>query len=414
MLSVDEALALVVQQARRLPAATVALDAALGRSLAEDIVSDIDSPPHDKSIVDGYAIVAADLEQGEAELEVIEQVTAGEVPRKAISLGQATRIMTGAPLPVGANAVVMIERSELVGQRGLDPLAGSTALARVWLRDRPAKPGQNILRQAAALRKGDVVLRAGCLLQPAQIGLLAETGRGQVLVTPQARVAVLATGNELVAHAQMPGPGQIRNSNGPMLRALVARAGATSIDLGIGRDNHQELQRLITRGLSADVLVVCGGVSAGVLDLAPGVFKALGVVEVFHKVRLKPGKPLWFGVLARGEGSRCLVFGLPGNPVSSFVCFELFVRAAIDRLGGQEVPDRTVVARLNCEFTHRGDRPTYHPARLLGKQNELSVTPLSWRGSADLRTLAEANSLILFAAGDRTYAPGEQATVMPI
>ncbi len=168
------------------------------------------------------------------------------------------------------------------------------------------------------------------------------------------------------------------------------------------------------RGLEADVLVLSGGVSAGILDLVPGVLAELGVQQVFHKVRLKPGKPLWFGVLPgtpqRPQGT--LVFGLPGNPVSSLVCFELFVRPAIERLSGREADARLRTARLGAPFQHRGDRPTYHPAQFSIAHDEPNVTPLRWHGSADQRTLASADCLICFPAGDRDYAMGERVGVM--
>ena len=212
----------------------------------------------------------------------------------------------------------------------------------------------------------------------------------------------------------MPAAGQIRNSNGPMLAACVRKAGGVPIELGIARDERDDLARLVERGLSSDVLVLSGGVSAGILDLVPGVLRDLGVGEVFHKVRLKPGKPLWFGVRPAEppRSHAALVFGLPGNPVSSLVCFELFVKPAIDRLAGRQTPARTTQARLAAEFHHRGDRPTYHPAQLAHEASGAIATPLRWHGSGDLRALAAANALICFSSGDRSYAIGETVTVL--
>jgi molybdopterin molybdotransferase len=225
-------------------------------------------------------------------------------------------------------------------------------------------------------------------------------------------VAVLATGNELVPADRRPAAGQIRNSNGPMLCALVAGAGGIAVDLGIGRDDAEPLSELVARGLGEDVLVLSGGVSAGVLDLVPRVLSELGVEEVFHKVRLKPGKPLWFGVTRRGD-RRTLVFGLPGNPVSSLVCFELFVRPALGRLAGRAdnaLP--TVEARLTQPYAQRGDRPTYFPVRLRREAAQATVELLNWHGSADLQTLAQANGLAVFPADQQHFDAGDWVTVV--
>lgn len=401
MLSVAEALAAIEQAAKPKAAASLPVAACLGLTLAEDVASDVDSPPHDKSIVDGYAVVAADLAGGEASLTVLEEVVAGKLPTKRVERGTATRIMTGAPLPDGAEGVVMVEQTELA------PGAGGP-LGQVTIRTAKFTPGQNIMRRAASLRAGDVVLRAGHRLRPIEIGLLAEVGRTAVLAVPQPAVAILPTGDELVEPGQQPAPGQIRNSNGPMLAASVRRAGGTPLELPIGRDEREALRERIAAGLQADVLLLSGGVSAGVLDLVPEVLAELGVRKVFHKVSVKPGKPLWFGMHDRGQ-SQTLVFGLPGNPVSSLVCFELFVRPALSRLGGRAFAGLAAVsARLASEFVHRGDRPTYHPALLDESPEGATVEPLRWHGSADLRGLASANALVHFPGGDRTFSAGER------
>jgi molybdenum cofactor synthesis domain-containing protein len=211
-----------------------------------------------------------------------------------------------------------------------------------------------------------MVLQSGKVLRAIEIGLLAEVGHETVHIIPTPRVAVLATGNELVPAGSVPGPGQIRNSNGPLLEGLVSQAGGMSIPLGIARDEPADLQGHIELGLERDILLLSGGVSAGVLDLVPQVLAELGVEQIFHKVNLKPGKPLWFGVKRHPEqGRQTLVFGLPGNPVSGLVCFELFVRPAIEKLSGREPRGLPrVTAILTQEHKQRGDRPTYWPAQL--------------------------------------------------
>jgi molybdopterin molybdotransferase len=400
MLEIDEALRLVLEQAR--PLAPVELPAveALGCVLAEAIAGDIDSPPHDKSIVDGYAVTAADLASGLAELRIVEEITAGESPRYTISPGSCSRIMTGAPIPAGADAVVMVERTQLL------------VSDRVRLEQRDVRPAQNIMRRAASFASGQSVLEAGTLLRPIEIGLLHEVGRITVNVRRRPVASVLATGNELVSAEQVPSQGQIRNSNGPMLCGLVQQAGGEAIDLGIGRDDRDHLQRLLARGLKSDVLVVSGGVSAGVLDLVPEALESLGVQRVFHKINLKPGKPLWFGV-RRGEGHGTLVFGLPGNPVSSLVCFELFVRPALACLAGTDDGGlRRATARLGSDFRQRGDRVTMFPAAIHERSGRLHATPLRYQGSGDLMSLTQANGLIHFPAGDHAYQAGDEVNVL--
>ena len=320
MISVAEAQSLVREQAIAGTSHATKLGDALGLVLGESATSDVDSPPHDKSMVDGYAVVAADLSEPGRTLDVIEEITAGMIPTRPLEPGSAARIMTGAPIPEGADAVVMIERTEL--------RTGADGASRVQIREQAVPVGQNILPQATSLRRGEQVVLAGDVLRPIEIGVLAEIGYAQVQAIPRPVVGVLATGDELVPAGESPGAAKIRNSNGPLLAALVETAGGCPRDLGIARDSISSLSERIAKGLKGDVLLLSGGVSAGVLDLVPKVFQELGVRQVFHKVSVKPGKPVWFGV--RSEAGRpTLVFGLPGNPVSSLVCFELFVRPAL-------------------------------------------------------------------------------------
>ncbi|MDA1050868.1 MAG: molybdopterin molybdotransferase MoeA [Planctomycetota bacterium] len=403
MISVEEALQRISQYAKPRAARTIRAADSLGQVLAADIQSDIDSPPHDKALMDGYAVVASDVVAG-VELLVLEEVTAGDTPTKPVTSATATRIMTGAPIPDGADAVVMIERTELVG--------GDKATVRINADN--ADSGQNIMPRGESVRCGDVVLRAGRMIRPIEMGVLAECGATEISAYPRPSVAILSTGNELVSPDTRPQAGQIRNSNGPMLEALVQRTGSKAVNLGVGRDERDELNRLVRRGLEEDVLVLSGGVSAGVLDLVPEVLAANSVEQVFHKVHLKPGKPVWFGVKRDSRGDR-LVFGLPGNPVSSLVCFELFVRPALASLAGQNfdsIERRT--ARLATNHSRHSDRPTYFPARLFQRDGQLQVEPLAWKGSADLRTLADANCLALFPPSDSEFVVGDEIEVYAI
>lgn len=396
MLRVAEAQELVLKHAKPLLPADAPLAEALGRVLAADVASDMDVPPYDKSMMDGYAVRSVDLTEGRAVLSVIEEVLAGQTPRLPLGPGQATRIMTGAPVPVGADAVIPVEHTQAIEG------------AQVRIEHRPLKIGHNILYRAREMKTGDRVLAAGTVLQPAEIGLLATIGRAIVRAYPRPQVVVLPTGDELVEAPQMPGPGQIRNSNGPMLLAQVARAGGVPHYPGIARDRLDHLRPLIAEGLKADVLVLSGGVSAGKVDLVPDVLREHNVEAHFHKVEMKPGKPVLFGTC----GAR-LVFGLPGNPVSSLVCFELFVRPALRRLMGHtDDGPRVVSLPLSEDFAYRTDRPTYYPAQVLPADSGWCVRPVAWFGSADLRALCGTNALILFPAGDHRHAAGQTFPVV--
>jgi molybdopterin molybdotransferase len=348
--------------------------------------------------MDGYAVRSADLPEGRGVLTVIDEITAGQTPRRPVAANQAARIMTGAPVPAGADAVVMVERTQLVHK------------SQVRIEDRPPKPGQNILRQGHEMQPGDIALAAGAVLRPQELGLLATLGRTAVQVYPAPEVAVLSTGDELVTAWQRPGPGEIRNSNGPMLLGQVRRAGGQPRNLGIARDERAHLRALAVMGLESAVFVLAGGVSAGKLDLVPGVLEELGVQAHFHKVEMKPGKPVFFGTC----GST-LVFGLPGNPVSSLVCFELFVRPAIHRLCGHAEPGpRLVQARLVEDFPYRADRPTYHPAALEDSPDGWRVQIVPWFGSADLRAASRANALAVLPKGDHHHRAGQRLPVLKL
>jgi len=406
MLTIEEALDAVLQHARPVPATWELTVRALHCVLAEDVTADIDLPPFDKALVDGYAVRSIDLEGMDRWLRLGEVITAGQTPSRGLGRREAAVITTGAPIPSGSDAVVMHERTE----RRSDGI----------LVEEPAvRPGQNILPRGREMRAGDVVVAHGSIITPARVGVLASVGRSQVKVL-RPHVAILPTGDELVEPEKTPGPGQIRNSNALMLQALAIEEGATAETLPVAPDEPAQLRAALEGGLGADLLIVTGGVSAGQRDLVPATLEAIGVRPVFHKVRLKPGKPLWFGVgPPRAESAGTLVFGLPGNPVSGLVGFLLFIRDALSVLAGKPERGRRILeARLTRGFTHRGDRPTYHPARLVDGNAGHSGSPfmetLDWSGSADLLTVARADGFAVFFAGDREYAPGEIVGFLPM
>lgn len=417
MLTVTEALAAVLAEVQPLPVVRLPLADSLGLVLAEPAIARLDSPAFDKALMDGFAVRSADLPGGSGTLRVIEDVMAGQVPRRAVAAGEATRIMTGAPIPAGADCVVAVEHTRHVPGEGANAVAIETS---------GIAPGKNMLRRGASTAAGECVVPAGRLLRPQELGALAELGMARVAVFARPRVAVLATGDELVSVESEPGPGQIRNSNETMLVAQLRQMGAAPVPLGIARDNADDLRERISLGLTHDVLLLSGGVSAGQLDLVPSVLADLGVRQIFHKVRIKPGQPLWFGAYdgpesapdpVRGNAApptapRCYVFGLPGNPVSSMVCTELFARRAVRRLmGTTPIEPACIRARLTCDHFNRGDRPTYHPAALEWTPKGAIVAPVPWIGSADLSATVCANAMALFSDADHHYRTGETVDV---
>ncbi len=425
MLSLTQAFDKLLATVSPLEAVSLPLADVLGMTLAEDVSAREDSPPFDKSLMDGFAVRAADVASGFVSLKVIEIVTAGQVPSKSIGPGEATQIMTGAPLPEGADLVVKIEET-------FSDISG------VQVTTKSIKPGTNIVRRGTSVRAGDVVLKVGMKLNGARIGALAELGRAVVQVHRRPTVAVLTTGDELVPIDETPGPGQIRNSNEAMLCAQIEAAGAVPIPLGIARDNRADLRAKIQEGIQCDMLVLSGGVSAGTLDLVPSELIVAGVREVFHKVELKPGKPVWFGVREcspsggrESPGSsirRCseepgdsrpplgetvYVFGLPGNPVSSLVCCELFVRTAIRQLMGEQPPlPRPMPARLEHDYSARADRPTYHPAKWMWSPEGATVKLVPWHGSSDLCGTVAANGMAFLSGEAKEYRAGEMLEVI--
>lgn len=400
MLSIDAAFDLILRTVAPLPVTKSPLSDALGLVLAEKVLSDVDSPPFDKALMDGFAVRAADVSTGRAELRILERITAGMTPTKTVGSGHATQIMTGAPLPAGADVVVRIEDCELSGET-------------VRIAAKPVSPGLSTIRRGTNLQQGSVVLPAGVALRPPHIGALAEAGAATIAVRRRPKVAVISTGDELVPIDRRPGPGQIRNSNEALLAAQIQAAGGEAVPLGIARDVREELRAKIVQGLACDVLVLSGGVSAGTMDFVPSELAAAGVKQVFHKVELKPGKPIWFGEFVR-DNHRCYVFGLPGNPVSSLVCFELFVRTALRRLMGREPAQIPAVsARLQHDHCQPADRPTYHPANLTWTANGPEISLVPWHGSSDIHAMVHANAMAFVIGEARNYAAGETLPTAP-
>lgn len=399
MLTVDEALGKILATTVPLEVCELPLNESLGLTLAKSIHSPTDLPPFDKSLMDGYAVRLADVATGSATLCVIETITAGRVPTKSLGAGQASQIMTGAPLPSGADLVIKVEETQRDGDV-------------VTIESKAPAVGASLIHRGTSVRAGAVVLDVGMKLNGARIGALAELGCASVPVHRRPRVAILATGDELVPIESIPGPGQIRNSNEAMLAAQIEAAGGTPIRLGTARDDHEALREKIRQGLQCDMLVLSGGVSAGTLDLVPAALAESGVKQIFHRVEIKPGKPIWFGLKSandRNHSNQCYVFGLPGNPVSSLVCCELFVRTALRRLMGIErATPEPILAKLEHDYSTQAGRPTYHPAKLTWTTEGLGVALVPWHGSSDLCGTVAANGMALLPGVEHQYRAGDR------
>jgi molybdopterin molybdotransferase len=360
-----------------------------GRVLAADAAADRDSPALARSVRDGYAVRAIDLP---GQLEIIGEVRAGERFVGELAAGQAVEIMTGAPIPSGADAVVMIEHTRREGGRVVI--------------DRAAEAQQFINPRGCEAAAHEVVLHAGKRLDYADIALLAAIGQARVKVYRRPVVAIVATGDEIVEIHEIPEEFQIRNSNAYSLAAQVARAGGTPQVLPVARDTVEHTREMIAQGLGADLLLLSGGVSAGKYDVVEEVLAEFGAEFYFIRVLIQPGQPLVFG---RASGK--YFFGLPGNPSSTMVTFEVFARAALELLAGQEETALHLpLARLTCQFRHRIGLTRFLPARLSADGSE--VTPVNWHGSGDIPALTRANAYLVADPDRAEYARGELIRIL--
>jgi len=379
MLCVEEAQSIVLDNLPSMNARAVPLLSAVAQVLAEDVVSEVDLPPFNKSAMDGYAVCSSDVENTPVTLDVIENIPAGCFPEKRIEPGQCAKIMTGAPVPEGADAVVMIEYTEENGKSKVS-IQGSV------------KPYENICAFGEDLKKGELVLERGRTIRPQEVALLAATGRTQVIVHCRPKVSILATGSELAPPTETLGPGRIYDANTPCLASLCRQIGIVPEILGVAPDNHKELSEKIAEGLRSDVLLVSGGVSVGDYDLVPGVLNEFGFNIRVAKVAMKPGKPT---VFATKDDK--VAFGMPGNPVSSFVAFTLFVAPALKKMTGYKQPELGPIAldaRLTEDVENHRKRRLYAPATLVCSGERWEVRPTENHGSADLVGLSHCNALM--------------------
>lgn len=393
MLTYEEARGRILDRVSPLGTERLPLDAAAGRTLAGEVHAPGDLPPWDNSAMDGYAVRSEDC-RGEAVLPIAGYQTAGGRDASSVPPGGAVRIMTGSPIPEGCDAVVPFEEAEETD--GSIHVPG------------PVRPRQHIRYRGEDVRAGALVLRDGTVLRPPEISLLASFGRAMVPAYRKPRVAILSTGDELVELGNPPGHGKIVNSNSHALAAAIAEAGGEPILLGIARDEREDLRTRVSEGLAADVLVTSAGVSAGDRDLVRDVLAELGVENVFWKVLVKPGGPTAFGVAGRTP-----VFSLPGNPVSSLITFEVFVRPALMKMTGSPCPVKTPVKAILGEPVKKKAGKTQFLRVIVEWGEEGCVARTAGdQNTGILRTLVRADGIAVLPLERTTFAAGENVDVL--
>ena len=406
IVSFEQARHIVEQHAAEVvagPAEAVELLAAAGRVLAKEIRADRDLPPFPRATRDGFAVRAADVAAVPAVLQTIGEIRAGaSASESALQVGpqQAVEIMTGAPVPAGADAVVMVEYTQRTDER-------------VEIQ-RSVTSGENVVPRGSESKEGELLLSGGTRLTPSAIGLAASVGSATVSVYKRPRVAILSTGDEIIDVASSPGPNQIRNSNTYSLCAQVQSAGGMPLMLPIAPDRAEPLRELIEQGLTADLLLLSGGVSMGKYDLVERIFAELDAEFFFTGAQIQPGKPIVFGRASASETEKATYFfGLPGNPVSTMVCFELFARPMIEALSGASPnPLRFLQARLKSDVKTKTGLTRFLPAQLSGEFANVEVELVRWQGSGDMVSTARANCYLVIPPDREKFAAGEMVSVL--
>ncbi|HEV7301745.1 MAG TPA: gephyrin-like molybdotransferase Glp [Tepidisphaeraceae bacterium] len=395
LLTVEQAIAIIDAEPVHPRPIALPLAEAMGLRLAEPIAADRDYPPFDKSLMDGYAVRAADLKDDVTVLNLVGEIAAGAWPQRGVLSGEAMGIMTGAPMPPGADGVVPVEFVD----RSHPTSANQVALQRV---DRPSR---FIAKQGDDARNGQPLLPAGMRLGPAQLAVAGSVGAATVRVFARPRVAIIGSGDEVVPIYATPAAGQIRNANNLMLAGLLKRLGCDVTDLGVVRDEPADVRNVLERARAFDAMFITGGMSMGQYDYVPRVLREMGAALKVTKLRIKPGKPFVFATI--GD---TFAFGLPGNPVSAFVCTLRLAARLISRLSGGLAEPAWRVGALATGLPANGPREFYQPAMFDGE----TVHPLKWRGSADVYTLAAANALIVHPENAPALAAGDRVRLLEI
>jgi molybdopterin molybdotransferase len=396
MISVEEALGILLSNLPKQKVEKVSFRSALGRILAEDLKATADIPPFYRAAVDGYAVLASDVQKAPAELRTIGESRAGGGIPGELKAGEAMAIMTGAPVPEGCDSIQMIEQCQVSADK-----------KRVTIL-KPVKARENIAPRGSEAKAGEIVLPAGHRIGPAEIAVMATFGYTEAKVYAKPRVAIFATGDELVEFDQTPEIGNIRNSNAHCLSSQLRYMDLEADYLGIVRDDREELRRKMLMGLERDVLIITGGVSMGEYDFVRNVFQDLELEILFSKVAIKPGKPT---VFAR-KGDK-LVFGLPGNPISALVTFECFVRPTLGRMCGMIKPELPrMKGELLADMRQTPGRMAFMPAWAFWQEDGWKVEPLHWRSSADIIGFTRANATFVFPKDRDLLSRGETVEIM--
>lgn len=391
MITFEKAYDIVMRSAFSTGTEVIHFNESLNRILAGNVVCDIDMPPFDKSSVDGFACRRIDLKN---ELEILETIPAGKYPEKSVGTNHCSRIMTGAIVPQGADCVIMVEDTDIAH-------SGRVSFKGTFKKE-------NIAFKAEDVKSGDIVLRKGKIIKPQDIAVMATAGHTHVIVSRKVKVAVISSGNELVEPSEIPGPAQIRNSNAFQLMAQAERAGASFTYYGIARDSEEETFSVISKALSEnDLVLITGGVSMGDFDFVPSVLERAGVRILFSRIAVQPGKPTTFGV-----HHQAVVFGLPGNPVSSFIQFEMLVRPLIYKMMGCELKQVYLHLPMKEKFSRKfADRMGFIPVSI---NDEGLVTPVEYHGSAHISALPDAYGIIEIQIGITSIEKGEIVSVRQI
>ena len=391
MIPFEKAFEIVMDSSFSTGTESIPFEESLGRVLASPVISDMDLPPFNKSSVDGFAARRADLGN---ELLIIETIPAGKYPEKSIGKNQCSRIMTGAPVPSGADCVIMVEDTRLI-----DP-------EKIKFTGNFKK--ENIAIKAEDVKKGEIVIEAGRVVRPQDIAVMASVGHTTVTTGRRPRIGVISSGSELVEPGQKPGKSQIRNSNSYQLMALVARAGGAGNYYGIARDDEAITYSMVKKALSVnDLVILTGGVSMGDFDFVPAVLEKAGVRILFSRVAIQPGKPTTFGI-----HEKALVAGLPGNPVSSYIIFELLIRPLIGKMMGYNGKTPVLRLPLREKFSRKyAERMAFIPV-IITEDN--MVQPVEFHGSAHISSLPGADGIISLPIGVNTIEKGELVSVRQI
>jgi molybdopterin molybdotransferase len=391
MIPFEEAFDLVMNSSFATATEVIRFTDSFNRILASEVLSDIDMPPFNKSSVDGFACRKSDLGN---ELDITGTIPAGSWPSESVKENKCVRIMTGAPVPLGADCVIMVEETEILP-------SGKIRFTGSYLKPNIAEKGEDI-------KKGEIILKPGRRIKPQDIAVMASVGHTLVTVSKMPRVAVISSGNELVEPDEIPGISQIRNSNASQLMVQVARACATGKYYGIAEDDEDKTLRIVEMAIAEnDIVIITGGVSMGDFDFVPSVLERAGVKILFSRVAVQPGKPTTFGL-----HPGALIFGLPGNPVSSFIQFELLIRPLILKMMGNEWHSETIKLQMNDKYTRKpSDRMAFIPVKITP---DGFVSPVEFHGSAHISALSEADGIIEMPVGKIIFEKGETVSVRQI